>query len=433
MRVVVSIAWALCMTTLAGPVAYADDPCASDVDQFCSDVQPGSGRVGTCLRQNEPSLSGACRDRLAADARKARKLVEDFGKACRRDMDRLCANVQPGRGRILECLGVHQADLSPSCQTEMSSIAEARRRFSAVKAACKADVERLCAGVPQHAGPLLECLQANEARLSSECSPADIRQAIQAASLVDTMEEMTREDRVREALEILQGIDSVAFSRSQILFQFDSFHGLGGKANANRLLFNPQFVFGSRSEFALQLKVPVMMLYPYASGVPAQTGLGDITTAFAWALPAIGPVRQYLSLGLQWDTAAEPALGAAWAVIPAYAIAVGLARWVSLTVQVAWIRSFAAGGHPELNMLVLEPILVANLPGRSFVALDTRLGWSFVDGTFVPLMKGVAGFFVDRQRSLSISAWYQTSLSSAAVTQSFKFEVGTGLAYFFDW
>ena len=73
------------------------------------------------------------------------------------------------------------------------------------------------------------------------------------------------------------------------------------------------------------------------------------------------------------------------------------------------------------------------LPGRSFLALDTRLGKDFVSDTFLPLMKGVAGLFVDRQKSLSISAWYQAALTSAARAETFDFEVGLSLAYYFDW
>lgn len=428
-----SAVWALCLGALAGPAAYAEDPCAGDAKQYCPDVQPGSGRLVICLRQNQARLSAACRDRLAADALKARKVIERFGRSCQVDMAQLCAGIRPGGGRLLQCLGEHQGELSTSCQAEMRWYAEAREKFSAVKRACRADAERLCQGVPPQAGPLLECLQENEARLSGECNPADIRLAVEAAGVVDTVEEMAREDRVKEALEILQGIDSVAFSRSQILFQVDSFEGLGGKANASRFLFNPQLVFGDRHEFALQLKVPVLTLYPYASQVPTQSGLGAVVTAFAWAVSFRGQVGHYLSLALRWPTAAEPALGASWAVAPTYAVALGLARWLSLTTQLTWLRSFARGGYPSSNLLLLEPILVANLPGRSFLALYTRLGWNLDDDSFLPVMKGVAGLFLDRQKSVSISAWYQASLTDEAVSQTFKFELGASLAYFFDW
>ena len=228
--------------------------------------------------------------------------------------------------------------------------------------------------------------------------------------------------------------DSVAFSRSQVLLQFDSFQSLAEKGNGGRMLFNPQIVFGERHEFAVQVKVPVTGLFPYAAGAPTQFGLGAVSTAFAWNFDGEGRVRQYLALGLQIETASTPAIGGPWAIVPSYAIGLALARWVSLTTQVQWFRSLgASSSYPEINLLVVEPILVGNLPGRSFVALDTRLGWDFATGTFIPIMKGMAGFFTDRQKSLSISAWYQATLTEAAASQFFKYGVGMGMAYFFDW
>ena len=417
-----------------GPRAYAEDPCAEDLRQLCPDVKPGSGRVVGCLRESRPKLSVACRERIDANDLKARKVVEEFGRACRADVQQVCPGIEPGGGRVLGCLAQHQLELSSPCQAQVSRMADARERVSAFKTACRADVESLCKGVPPQAGPLLECLQANEAHLSSECSGANIRLAVEAASLVDIVEDFGRQDRIQEALQILQGIDAVAFSRSQILLQFDSFEGLKKQANGSRLLFNPQFVFGDRGEFALQVKVPVATIYPYASGAPTQFGLGAIFTSFGWNFLAQRQMRQYLVLGLQWQTASTPAVGAPWALVPAYAVALGLARWVSLTTQVVWVRSVgSAAGYAELNLLQLEPILVFNLPGRSFLALDTKLGWNLVRSTFIPLMKGVAGIVVDRQKSLSISVWYQAALSSVAAAEFFKYEVGLGLAYYFDW
>jgi hypothetical protein len=257
---------------------------------------------------------------------------------------------------------------------------------------------------------------------------------MEAASLVETVEEMSSKEHIRESLQILQGLDSVAFSRSQILLQFDSFQSLGGKANGGRMLFNPQFVFGERSQFALQVKLPVSALYPYAAGAPSQFGLGAVTPAFAWNFLGGGGVRQYVAIGLQMQTASSPAIGGPWALIPSYAIGVALARWLSFTAQVQWIRSLGTSTrYPELNLLILEPIFAASLPGRSYLALDTRLAWDFVGGTFIPLMKGLAGIYIDRQKSLSVSVWYQAALSQPGADATYKYEVGSGLAYFFDW
>ena len=52
-------------------------------------------------------------------------------------------------------------------------------------------------------------------------------------------------------------------------------------------------------------------------------------------------------------------------------------------------------------------------------------------------MKFVAGKFIDRGKSLSISAWYQLSLTSESEWRTFpggyKFSLGVGISYFFDW
>jgi hypothetical protein len=48
-------------------------------------------------------------------------------------------------------------------------------------------------------------------------------------------------------------------------------------------------------------------------------------------------------------------------------------------------------------------------------------------------MKGVGGIFMDRQKSVAISAWYQAALTSEAVPVAFKYGVGLGVAHYFDW
>jgi hypothetical protein len=344
-----------------------------------------------------------------------------------------------GAGRVVACLIRQQDDLSSSCRPEIERAQGAIETISAVRAACRADAERLCTGAPVEAAPLVECLEAHRSSLSETCRSLGPETAFVPAELVDAVTSMETEERSQEARQILQGIESIAFTRSQVLFQFDSFEGLGGAANADRLLFNAQVVFGARSEFAVQLKVPVISVYPYAPGVPAQTGLGGITTAFTWAFFGSKRVHQYLALGLQWKSPVQPPVGSAWATIPSYAISVGIAEPLLVNGQVYWIRSFASAGYPELNLLLFEPVVILNLPGRTFLALDSRLGWNFVGSSFLPLLKGIAGIYLDRRKSVSISAWYQTSLASGAEPSTdlgsleFKFEVGTALSYFFDW
>ncbi len=41
------------------------DQCGADIDQHCSKIIPGQGRVALCLLANRPSLSNGCRSALA--------------------------------------------------------------------------------------------------------------------------------------------------------------------------------------------------------------------------------------------------------------------------------------------------------------------------------------------------------------------------------
>src|SRR5579863_6745209 len=110
--------------------ARAEDPCANDVKQFCGDVKVASGRVQECLRQNEARLSAGCRVKRAAAHDRTRALTEEFAKACGRDVQRLCAEVKPGSGRVLACLVRQQDDLTSSCQPAIDRVQAAAERIS---------------------------------------------------------------------------------------------------------------------------------------------------------------------------------------------------------------------------------------------------------------------------------------------------------------
>jgi hypothetical protein len=77
----------------------------------------------------------ACRERLDEDAARARRVVEAFGRACRTDVDQFCSDVDPGGGRVIGCLGRPQPESSSSCQTEIRRLAQAREQVSAFQAA----------------------------------------------------------------------------------------------------------------------------------------------------------------------------------------------------------------------------------------------------------------------------------------------------------
>jgi hypothetical protein len=429
------------MCLAAGVVYGQQDVCNADIQKFCANTKVGAGRVSRCLEDNEPQLSVACQTKVETDKQKVKALIVEFDEACQADVTQLCPGVAPGGGRLLKCLTKNDYALSRGCLAEVGKIDDAKTQVENVKQSCEADVKRLCPNTAGHAGEFLTCLEASQPQLSPDCKAANPNLAVQASELLELVQEVTSQARLEDTIEILQGLNSVAFSRSSVALQFDYLQGVAAQpANADELTFNPTFVFGHKNEFAIEVKVPVAALFPTAStnpSVPTRpsgTGIADINTAFGWAFYAHGAVRQYVALALQWNSATLASVGAPWVVSPVYAIAAGLASWVSITVEVTYNHSFGTlGNYPGVNLLLLRPILVFNLPATTFFAIDTKLGWDFSKEQFVPVMKFQAGKIFGRERNVSIAAWYQLALNTVGQADSFKYGVGFSLSYFFDW
>ena len=93
-----------------------NNPCAPDIAKYCKDVKQGGGNIAVCLKEHEADLSPSCKDYIAGLREKGR----EFAQHCGADVAQLCKEVQPGDGRIIECLKEHQSELSDSCKTYFS-------------------------------------------------------------------------------------------------------------------------------------------------------------------------------------------------------------------------------------------------------------------------------------------------------------------------
>ena len=82
--------------------------CAQDVRAACGGVQPGEGRIWSCINSHIADLSPPCRTILAT--------IANGGTACRGDIQTICANVQLGGGGIETCILSHFAELSAPCK-----------------------------------------------------------------------------------------------------------------------------------------------------------------------------------------------------------------------------------------------------------------------------------------------------------------------------
>lgn len=101
-------------------IAQGKGACAGDVQTFCSEVQPGQGRIVQCLKQNIESLSQGCKDRILEVAEQ----VAGANQACEEDIFTLCPGVPSGGGQVAQCLKANQAMLSPQCAAAMSKVGD---------------------------------------------------------------------------------------------------------------------------------------------------------------------------------------------------------------------------------------------------------------------------------------------------------------------
>jgi hypothetical protein len=81
--------------------------CDKELSTYCKDVTPGEGRGLACLYAYEDKLSGQCEYALydaAAQLERAVNALAYAANECEKDLDKYCANIQPGGGRLLDCL-----------------------------------------------------------------------------------------------------------------------------------------------------------------------------------------------------------------------------------------------------------------------------------------------------------------------------------------
>jgi hypothetical protein len=165
MTVVIGIAALSFVVTAAD--ARAAGPCAKDAAKFCKGVKLGQGRLIRCMWQHRDELSPACQEKARQDWEKAMEVSAD----CAEDAKKFCQGIIPGGGRIIACLMSHEAELAPACKTHSekarANIHEGIEKL--VLGACKNDRDKFCKDLEPGEGRILDCLKANRARLKPAC------------------------------------------------------------------------------------------------------------------------------------------------------------------------------------------------------------------------------------------------------------------------
>jgi len=99
--------------------------CKQEIETYCKDVAPGQGRVLACLYARSDKLSSKCEYALydaAAQLEHAAGKLSYVVNECADDLNRFCQNVQAGEERILDCLEKNEAKVSTRCKEAIKQI-----------------------------------------------------------------------------------------------------------------------------------------------------------------------------------------------------------------------------------------------------------------------------------------------------------------------
>jgi Cysteine rich repeat len=99
--------------------------CRDELITYCSEVTPGEGRLLACLYAHGDKLSGSCQYQLydaSARLERAISTVTYVAAQCGTEIEAYCANVEPGEGRMAQCLRDHRSSLSPGCDKALTDV-----------------------------------------------------------------------------------------------------------------------------------------------------------------------------------------------------------------------------------------------------------------------------------------------------------------------
>lgn len=120
--------FAVSVTANAGDiVSTIEEGCKVEIEQFCSQVTPGEGRMLACFFAHEDKISGQCQYALytaSAQLEQAATALSYVATQCEDDMMKFCADVQIGEGRVLDCLDANKAAVSAACNQAVGEVFE---------------------------------------------------------------------------------------------------------------------------------------------------------------------------------------------------------------------------------------------------------------------------------------------------------------------
>jgi hypothetical protein len=112
---------------LSTAIQRLEGACGEDIEQFCSDVTPGGGRMASCMEAYSDQLSRSCSFALSRAADRIQQAVKHFADTCMSAVQQQCGNADNMR----QCLQQKNASLPHSCQTIIAAVQQGKQALAA--------------------------------------------------------------------------------------------------------------------------------------------------------------------------------------------------------------------------------------------------------------------------------------------------------------
>ncbi len=226
---------ALCVSSLesasAQSIGYAEAvdrlavSCKADIEKFCKKVGLGGGRVQQCLEQSAAGVSAGCK----SSAGELRTLLQTRAQAravvmrtCDSDIRRLCAGIQQGDGNLMECFYKARRNVSAPCQKVVADAG-----FDVALAPAAATTQ-----VPLDSRDMLESLQGVETA-AGKINATSLRQlAVQSIHDPSRTNRINREPLSEQLGKLAQFTIAIQFDFDSARIRPDSFRAVGLMADA---------------------------------------------------------------------------------------------------------------------------------------------------------------------------------------------------------
>jgi hypothetical protein len=146
--------------------------CRADYQAHCASVPPGGAESLQCLQKNMASLSAGCQSAVRAVEPPAAPKAEAAPAAPPKPETAAAPPAESAPAATAKPAEAAAPATAPKAAASTGASKPSTAQVAAIRSSCRADYQKVCAGVPTGGQAALQCLEKNKAKVSASCQQA---------------------------------------------------------------------------------------------------------------------------------------------------------------------------------------------------------------------------------------------------------------------